>query len=92
MAKMEIRDDCMTPDRYMRLKYSGPDPWGVAEFLNANLKEFFHVSSSKCSNYRINWDITGDPVSFYARWWARKAVSRMTELKFIFKGQVQISC
>jgi hypothetical protein len=85
MAKMVIRDDCMTPDRYLRLKYTGPDPWGVAEFLNANLKEFFHVSSSKISNYRINWDVTGDPVSFYARWWARKQVSRMSMMKFIFK-------
>lgn len=85
MAKMVIRDDCMTPDRYMRLKYTGPDPWGMAEFLNGNLKQFFHVSTSKVNNYRINWDVTGDPISFYARWWARKEVGRFTELKFIFK-------
>jgi hypothetical protein len=85
MAKMKIMDDCMTPDRYLRLKYSGPDPWGVAEFINANLKKFFHVSTSKTSNYRINWDVTGDPMSFYARWWVKKEMSRMTHLKFIFK-------
>jgi hypothetical protein len=85
MAMMEIRDDCMTPDRYVRLKYSGPNPWGVAEWLSENLKPYFHVSSSKVNNYRINWDVTGDPITFYARWWANKEVGRFTYLRFMFK-------
>jgi len=85
MAVMKFSDHCLSPDRYFRMKYSGPDPWGVAEFLNANLKSFFHVSSSKVNNYRINWDVTGDPISFYARWWATKEVSRFTVLRFVFK-------
>jgi len=85
MAKMTIVDDCMSPDRYVRLKYSGPDPWGISAFLDANLKPFFHVSTSKVNNYRINWDVTGDPISFYARWWVKKEMGRFTLMKIIFK-------
>ena len=85
MAKIGIRDDCLAPDKYVRLKYSGPDPWGVAEFLNANLKPYFHVSTSKVNNYRINWDVTGDPISFYARWWVTKEVGRFSYMRFVFK-------
>ena len=85
MAKLTIRDDCLTPDRYIRIKYTGPNPWGIQDFLASTLKQYFRVSSSKVSNYRINWDITGDPIGFYSRWWARKEVGRFTELSFSFK-------
>ncbi len=85
MATITIRDDCLTPDRFIRISYSGPNPWGVQEFLAANLKEYFHVSTSKVNNYRINWDITGDPISFYSRWWVRKATGRFSQMYFNFK-------
>jgi len=85
MAKIVIRDDCMTPDRYLRFKYSGPDPWGMAEFLDANIRPFFHITSSNANNYRINWDVTGDPITFYARWWAKKSLGRFSGLQFQFK-------
>jgi hypothetical protein len=85
MAKMVIRDDCFSPDRYIRIKYSGPNPWGISEFLASNLKQLFHVSSSKVSNYRINWDISGDPISFYSRWWVRKEIGRWTKMRFMIK-------
>lgn len=85
MSTIVIRDDCAVPDRYVRMKYSGPNPWGVSDFLNDNLKPFFHVSTSKVNNYRINWDITGDPITFYARWWVNKEVGRFTYMKFTFK-------
>lgn len=85
MAKLEIVDDCFAPDRYLRIKYSGPDPWGIAGFLDGNLKNFFHVSSSKVNNYRINWDISGDPITFYSRWWVRKKMGRFQMMRILFK-------
>ncbi len=85
MAKMIIKDDCLVPDRYIRMKYQGPDPWGVAEKITDSVRTFFHVSTSGFNNYRINWDITGDPVTFYTRWWVRKYFSRFSHMMLLIK-------
>jgi hypothetical protein len=87
MAKFTIRDDCLTPDRYMRLKYSGPNPWGVGEKITESIRTFFHVSASGTNQYRLNWDISGDPITFYSRWWVRKGVSRFTSMRIVMKLQ-----
>ena len=41
MAKIVIRDDCLIPDRYIRMKYQGPDPWGVAEKITDSLRGIY---------------------------------------------------
>ncbi len=87
MAKIVIRDDCLVPDRYIRLKYSGPDPWGVAEKITGSIRGFFHVSASGTNNYRLNWDISGDPITFYSRWWVRKNFSRFSTMRIQMKLQ-----
>lgn len=87
MAKIVIRDDCLVPDRYVRLKYQGPDPWGVAEKITDSIRPFFHVSTSGFNNYRINWDISGDPVTFYSRWWVKKDFSRFSTMRMLIKLQ-----
>jgi len=87
MGKIVIRDDCMAPDRYVRLKYQGPDPWGVAKKVTESIRPFFHVSASGTNNYRLNWDISGDPITFYSRWWVRKKPSRFTSIRIMMKLQ-----
>jgi len=87
MGKIVIRDDCMAPDRYVRLKYSGSDPWGVSKKITDLIKPFFHVSSSGTNNFRLNWDISGDPITFYSRWWVRKRFSRFSMMRVSIKLQ-----
>lgn len=87
MSKMEIRDDCLVPDRYIRLRYSGPNPWEVGEKITEMIRPFFHVSASGTNQYRLNWDISGDPVTFYSRWWVRKGLSRFSQIMVNFKLQ-----
>ena len=45
MAKMVIRDDCNAPERNISIKYSGPNPWGIASFIDGSVKSFFHVKT-----------------------------------------------
>lgn len=78
MGKLEIYDDCMAPERYIWLTYSGPDPWGVVKKITDSIRGFFHVSASGTNHERLNWDITADPVTFYSKWWVRKKMSGRT--------------
>ena len=82
MGKLEIRDDCLVPDQYIYLTYTGPDPWGVVKRITDSLKGFFHVSSSKKNHERINWDTTGDPILYWSIWWVKKPFSGYSTARF----------
>lgn len=87
MAKLEIKDDCLTPDRHIFLRYNGPDPWGVVGKISGMIKPFFHVSTSSTNNDRLNWDVSGDPIQFYSTWWVKKSMSAYSKAKFYIKAQ-----
>ncbi len=81
MARLEISDDCLSPEKYTYLTYSGPDPWGVVKKVTDSLKPYFHVSSSKVAHERLNWDISSDPINFWSLWWVKKSFSRYTNIR-----------
>jgi hypothetical protein len=78
--KIKIIDDCLVPDRFLWLNYTGHNPWGVAKHISSMIKPFFHVSSSGTSNTRINWDVVGENVSFYSVWWVNRKLSGNTAM------------
>ncbi|HJW97467.1 MAG TPA: hypothetical protein VJ485_04880 [archaeon] len=83
MAKTEkftIIDDCLVPDRFVWLYYTGPNPWGVARHISARIRDFFHVSASGTNNTRINWDVVGENINFYSVWWVKKNFSGYTTM------------
>ncbi|RLB32405.1 MAG: hypothetical protein DRH12_19530 [Deltaproteobacteria bacterium] len=75
MSSIKISDDCLHPERYVYLKYSGPDPWGVVGRISERIRPFFHVSSSGTNQTRINWDDSGDPIWYFSTWWVKKSLS-----------------
>ncbi|RLJ10191.1 MAG: hypothetical protein DRP15_00845 [Candidatus Aenigmatarchaeota archaeon] len=85
MAKISIVEDCLAPDKFIYLSYKGPDPWGVAKRISERIRPFFHVSASGTNNSRINWDVTGENISFFSTWWVKKDVSRFSTMRFYLK-------
>jgi hypothetical protein len=75
MGSIEIYDDCLAPEKFVYLTYTGPDPWGVVKKITDSIKPFFHVSSSSRNHERLNWDVSGDPITFWSLWWVKKAMS-----------------
>ncbi|MBL7160562.1 MAG: hypothetical protein ISS93_01785 [Candidatus Aenigmarchaeota archaeon] len=75
MGKLVIQDECLAPEKYVYLTYSGPDPWGVVKKIADSLKGFFHVSSSGVCHARLNWDIASDPIAFWSLWWVKRKMS-----------------
>ncbi|MBI4175789.1 MAG: hypothetical protein HY518_01170 [Candidatus Aenigmarchaeota archaeon] len=87
MGKIEIREDCLAPERFIYLSYEGPDPWGVAKNITATIRPFFHVSASGTSQTKLYWDVVGDPIKFYSTWWVKKALSAYTFFRVDIKVQ-----
>ena len=87
MGKITIVDECLAPEKYIYLRYSGKNPWGVAHKISGLIKPFFHVSSSGTNQTRINWDVTDDPIGFYSIWWVKRSLSRWSGWRIHIKVQ-----
>lgn len=79
-GKIEVADDCLAPGRYIYMDYAGPDPYGVSKKIADSLNEFFHVSGSGICETHFNWDNSGDPKTFYFRWWIKKGFSNFSKM------------
>ena len=87
MASFVIKDDCLAPERFIYLKYSGADPYGVVKKIDGMLKHFFHISSSGACQYDFRWDNSGNPRSFFIRWWTKKGMSNWSTAWYYFQVQ-----
>ena len=87
MGRIDVTDECLTPEKYTYIRYTGKNPWSVAEKLTEKIRPFFHVSASGTNNWRLNWDITGDVRTFYSLWWVKRKLSRWTNMNVALKLQ-----
>lgn len=76
--KITIIDDCLAPDRFVWLTYTGHNPWAAAKYISNRIRGFFHVSASGTAQTRLNWDVVGENVSFFSTWWVKKELSGHT--------------
>ncbi|MBU0898886.1 MAG: hypothetical protein KKB03_03065 [Nanoarchaeota archaeon] len=91
MGKVEIVDDCLSPARYINLSYSGPNPYEVSKKIASTLQPFFHISGSGTGETLFNWDNSGDPHTFFFKWWVKKTFSGFTTMWFHIKTKGSVS-
>jgi hypothetical protein len=91
MGKIEIWEDCLVPERWFELSYTGPDPWGVVRKIENSLENFFQISAAGHGNYMLKWDDSGDPINFLSRWWVNKSFSNWSKFRLfiIVQGYVK---
>jgi len=84
-GKVTILDDCLAPDKYTYLTYTGHNPWAVAKFISGRMRAYFHLSATGTAHQRTNWDVVGENISFYSLWKATKAFSGFTTMDIHMK-------
>lgn len=87
MAKIEILDNCLAPERDLVLKYKGPNPWNIVKKIAGAQRPYFHVSATNAGWTRLNWDKSGENIDFFSLWWVKKPVSEYTHMRFDIKVQ-----
>jgi len=85
MGKLEMRDECMDPDRYVRFKYTGPNPFSIVKKIDSSIKPFFHISSSNRGQPLYKIDTSGDPFKFYSQWYGKLKVSAYSYILLNFE-------
>ena len=76
-----MTDDCLTPGRSINLLYKGANPSGIASKLTGSFQTFFRVSSAGWGEPRFEWDKSGEPVSFFMKWWVKRSMSAASSMR-----------
>ncbi len=73
MPQWILEDDCLVPQRVIRVDFKGPDPFRVYQSIPGFLRAIFDVRGKDVYEKEFRWDITEDPRSFFSRFIVRKS-------------------
>jgi len=82
VATWVIEDDCLAPERYVRIVYSGPNPFAAYQATFSLLRKILQIDPSDYREKDFRWDISGDPRSFYIRALVEKTMDTRTRMVF----------
>jgi len=77
-----IRDDCLPIGGSMYLLYKGPNPFSIASKLTGSFQPFFRISSAGWGEPDFRWDTSGEPITFFIKWWVKKGLSAYSTMRF----------
>ncbi|MFH7880834.1 MAG: hypothetical protein QXI09_02385 [Candidatus Aenigmatarchaeota archaeon] len=77
-----IEDDCLAPERYIKLTYRGPNPFSVYQSTFGICRKYLEIDPSDYWERDFRWDISEDPRSFYARIIIQKSLDNRSKIFF----------
>jgi hypothetical protein len=82
MASWILEDDCLAPERYVRIVYNGPNPFQVYQSSYAIFRKVMEIDPADYQEREFRWDITGDPRDFYVRVIVQKNLDARSSIYF----------
>jgi hypothetical protein len=67
-----LEDDCLVPERVLRIDFKGPNPFKLYGAVPQFLRSIFDVRGKDVYEKEFRWDNTGDPRDFFSRFVVRK--------------------
>lgn len=80
MVIWRFEDDCLVPERRIRLDFTGPNPFRIHGVIRGMLERIFEVEAIDLWERDFRWDIVGDPRTFYMRFYVNKGVDAYTAM------------
>jgi hypothetical protein len=80
MPVWKFEDECLAPERRLRVDYTGPNPFKVCQVIRDMLIKIFHAGAPDLWERDFRWDTTADPRAFYMRTYCNKAVDQHTTM------------
>ncbi len=78
MAYWILEDDCLAPDRELKIEFKGPNPFRLYGALPGFLRAIFDVRGVDVWEREFRWDNTSDPRGFFFRFIVRKRYDMWT--------------
>ncbi|MBI2542646.1 MAG: hypothetical protein HYW24_00450 [Candidatus Aenigmarchaeota archaeon] len=73
MPMWVLEDDCLAPDRQLRIDFKGPNPFKVYGSVGTFLRNIFDVRGKDVWEREFRWDITSEPREFFSRFIVKKS-------------------
>ncbi|MBI2546834.1 MAG: hypothetical protein HYW23_00095 [Candidatus Aenigmarchaeota archaeon] len=73
-----LEDDCLTPERIIRIDFKGVNPFRVYYRMSEFLKFIFDVRGKDVYEKEFRWDFTSDPRDFLSRFIVKKKYDEWT--------------
>jgi hypothetical protein len=88
MPKYIMEDDCLTPDRTLRIDYKGHNPFKFYSQIVMLLRDILEIRSMDVWQREFRWDYSGDPIKFFYRVVGRKTYDGWTKayIEMTFQG------
>ena len=67
-----LEDDCLVPERTIKLEFKGTNPFRVYHAVPGFLRAIFDVRGKDVYEKEFRWDYTSDPRDFLSRFLVRK--------------------
>jgi hypothetical protein len=77
-----MEDDCLAPERYIRIVYTGPNPLSAYQSAFDILRRTIEIDPADYQERDFRWDISGDPRDFYARIIVEKKMDARSTIYF----------
>jgi len=72
MATWVLEDDCLAPERVIRIDFKGVNPFRVYQAVPGFLRAIFDVRGKDVYEKEFRWDNSSDPRDFFSRFIVRK--------------------
>ena len=72
MATWVLEDDCLAPERVIRIDFKGPNPFKLYQSVPQFLRAIFDVRGKDIYEKEFRWDNTTEPRWFFSRFIVRK--------------------
>lgn len=69
-----IEDDCLAPEARLKIEYSGPNPFKIAQTAREILRRVLEVEAQDFWERDFRWDITSDPRAFFVKMYVNRGI------------------
>ncbi|MBI2084502.1 MAG: hypothetical protein HYT70_02725 [Candidatus Aenigmarchaeota archaeon] len=89
MASWILEDDCLVPDRQIRIDYRGPNPFRLYSVVPQLLRAIWDIRGKDVWEREFRWDITSEPIPFFSRFVIRKTYDNWSKIysELIMQGK-----
>ncbi len=85
--KYEIKTEILAPSGKKTIEYNGYHPTRILKAMPELLKDVLKAGGGDVFEVVLKWDVSGDPVSFYAEWLAKSDYDGYTRAEFKIVAQ-----
>ncbi len=89
MASWVLEDDCLVPDRQIRIDYKGPNPFRLYAIVPQLLRAIWEIRGKDVWEREFRWGSEDDPRMFFSRFIARKTYDNWSKvyMEIIMQGK-----